>query len=200
MNLDHNGEKTFQITEDMMKQKHPLEWVAEEMRTQQNPYITLAENQMLFTNFPHGETVTQTMIKDMILKVEPNAILHNIHIEGAMRSQETEHAVPMTAFAIVEFHNPRHVQTVRKHLRKTWLQDKLLKIRTASDAKTETHKERTVIVANLDQNLKSIDLVNVMSKFGAVTSVELPTIDNVIQSQIKDKNLTKDHFLKESKR
>ena len=84
------------------------------------------------------------------------------------------------AYAIVEFLNPKHVQTIRRQLRKTWIGDKLLKIRTVSDIKGESHTDRTIIVGGLENNVDVHDLVNVFNNFGAVTSIELPTIDSVI--------------------
>jgi|DEB0MinimDraft_12_1074336.scaffolds.fasta_scaffold10827_1 hypothetical protein len=58
-----------------------------------------------------------------------------------------------TAYAVVEFLNKKHVQTVRRQLRKTWLGEKLLKVRTLADLKNETHTDRTIIVGGLESSM-----------------------------------------------
>ena len=49
-----------------MKQKHPLEYVAEEIRAQESPYQELAENRMILTNFPKDKAITQAYVTDLI--------------------------------------------------------------------------------------------------------------------------------------
>ena len=47
-----------------------------------------------------------------------------------MRGDKFDSSVPRTAYAIVEFEHPHWVESVRKGLRKYWIKDKLLKVKT----------------------------------------------------------------------
>ena len=51
--------RRLRITEDMSKKKHPLEYLAEDLRTRENPYTRLGESSLLLTNFPKGVEVTK---------------------------------------------------------------------------------------------------------------------------------------------
>jgi hypothetical protein len=44
--------KNIEITDEMAKQKHPLEYFAEELRAKENPYSRMQETSLLITNFP----------------------------------------------------------------------------------------------------------------------------------------------------
>jgi hypothetical protein len=50
------------------------------------------------------------------------------------------------SYVRVEFEMPKWVTSVRRGLRKQWLHDKLLKVKTLKDKKSESFKERTIIV------------------------------------------------------
>lgn len=45
-----------------MKQKHPLEYMAEGKRLAENPYSKLKENSLLITNFPKDVEITKAFI------------------------------------------------------------------------------------------------------------------------------------------
>jgi hypothetical protein len=50
------------LTETQMKEKHPLEWVAESMRIQENPYARMNDRSIMITNFPKGVNVTKKYV------------------------------------------------------------------------------------------------------------------------------------------
>lgn len=86
-----------------------------------------------------------------------------------------------TAYAIVEFEQEKSAAQVRRGLRKQWIHDSLLKVKTLADLKNEGHADRTVVVAGLASHYRPADVVNVLNNFGAVTSIELPTVDQLVQ-------------------
>ena len=60
-----------------------------------------------------------------------------------------------TAYIKADLGSKRQVQMVRKALRKTWLQDALLKIKTAEDVKAEVFDNRTIILHGIPKHLRS---------------------------------------------
>lgn len=46
----------------MSKQKHPLEYLAEDQRARENPYSRMQENSLLITNFPSDVKITKEYI------------------------------------------------------------------------------------------------------------------------------------------
>jgi len=89
-----------------------------------------------------------------------------------------------TAYAIVEFELEKSVAPVRRALRKLWVQDRLLKVKTIHDQKDESHKERTVVAHGLPSHLEPAKVAAAFARFGAVTAVELPTVDRVVEAQL----------------
>ena len=102
------------------------------------------------------------------------------------------------AYAIIEFETQRSVESVRKGLRKQWIKDKLLKLRTIEDF--ESFNDRSIVVTNFPSHIKQVDLINAFQSFGALISVEIPTVDAVINSRLEEQGVLTDHYLKESQR
>ena len=65
---------------------------------------------------------------------------------------------------------------VRRALRKEWINDKLLKVRTIEDKNLETHGLRTVILQNIPLSVQPDEIARSLSRFGAITEVELPKV------------------------
>ena len=192
--------QTINLTETQMKQKHPLEYVLEHTRSQENPYNRMNEISLMFTNFPENHNINQEYLKNLCAQVDKNAVIKKIVIQGSMRGDSETSSMPRTAYAIVEFELNRWVATVRRGLRKHWNGDKLLKVKTLKDLKNENFKERTVVVSGIQSHTNVNDLVNVFNNFGAVTSIELPSIDAVVKAQLEEKGLISDHFTKVSQK
>ncbi len=87
----------------------------------------------------------------------------------------------------VEVGSKRQVEMVRSGLRKTWIEDTLLKVRTAQDAKKESFDNRTVIVSGIPKHLRTEGILNYFVKdAGAVVGVELPT-ENAKLRQLRER-------------
>ena len=71
------------VTEAMSKKRHPLEYVAEDLRARENPYTRLGESSLLLTNFPKGIEVTKKYIQELCLAQEKGAVINRICIEEA---------------------------------------------------------------------------------------------------------------------
>jgi hypothetical protein len=74
------------------------------------------------------------------------------------------------------------VTEVRRGLRKKWIQDKLLRVRTLKDMEREGFNDRTIIITNVTPNISVQEVVNAFHNFGAITSVELPSIDSKVKA------------------
>ena len=129
------------------------------------------------------------------MKQDKSALINNIHIEYAIVGDDKT-IRNKVAYAIVEFEMPKWVTTVRRSLRKVWMSDKLLKVKTLKDRTQETFKDRTVIIDNIPSHITREELADHLSKFGAVTAVEAPTLDSYVDAQLEEKGLKKDHYSK----
>ena len=166
----------------MAKARHPLEYLADELREQVDPYARMNENCMLLTNFPKDIKVTQAYIKDLCLQHgDKTAVIDKIVLHDALLGDRIDRRNKV-AYAIVEFALPNHLTTVRRGLWKHWIQDKLLKIKTLKDAKNENHGERTIILQGFPSHMDQQDLATAMSGFGAILSIEAPTLDRYVQA------------------
>lgn len=83
---------------------------------------------------------------------------------------------------------------MQRVLGKKWMQDKLLRVRTLKDEKRESFDERTLILSNLKSFWRREDIVNAMHKFGAITHIELPSVDTLIKASVEHDHLTKQHL------
>lgn len=182
----------MELSDEMAKQRHPLEYIADYMRAQENPYKSMTHNSLLMTNFPSGVEVGETLITDLVMKGDPSSLIKSIEVKHALVGDNGVAA--QAAYAIVEFETSRSVENVRKGLRKHWIKDKLLKLRTLDDF--ESFNDRSIIVTNFPSHVKQVDLINAFQPFGAVTSVEIPTVDAVINSRLEENGALSDHYLK----
>ena len=175
----HAGQ--LEVTDDMARQRHPLEYAAEGLRRSENPYSRMNEKSLLITNFPKDMNITEAYIKDLCHKHGgENAMIKQIHLQEAMSGGSRE-CRERTAYAVVEFELERWVPMVRRALRKLWVEDRLLKVKTIKDQKEESHKERTIVAHGIQSHLDVEHLAAAFARFGAVTTVELPTVDRVVQ-------------------
>jgi hypothetical protein len=68
------------------------------------------------------------------------------------------------------------------------------------DIKNETFNSRTLIVSNIKQQWSSSQLITAFSEFGAVTHLELPSLDAVVNAKLEEKGVLTDHYLRQSKK
>ena len=61
-------------------------------------------------------------------------------------------------------------------MRKTWLHDSLLKVKTSDDAKAEAFDNRTILLNGLPKHLRAENILEYFgSDAGAIVGLELPT-------------------------
>jgi len=64
---------------------------------------------------------------------------------------------------------------VRSNLRRTWVHDALLKVRTSEEAKQEAFGNRTVVLSGIPKHLRPQTIIEHFGKnAGAVVGLELP--------------------------
>ena len=92
--------RKINITEEQMKDKHPLEYLFEDQRAYENPYIRMNDHCLMLTNFPEKMEVTKKLIRDLVIKANPHSVINDIFIKNAELDQSQ---ISRTAYAIVEF-------------------------------------------------------------------------------------------------
>ena len=187
----------LELTAEMTKVRHPLEYMAAPMRVAEDPYARMTENSLLLTNFPKGVKINEAFIMDLCLShSESPAIIQQIYIKECLPGAKPD-ARNAAAYAIVDFESPSHVKSVKRGLWKHWIKDKLLKMRTLEDREQENFHARTLIITDFASHCTGEDVTSVLSSFGAITSVEAPTLDAYVQAQLAEKGLMNDHYAKE---
>lgn len=58
----------------------------------------------------------------------------------------------------------------------------------------ETFRERTVVLTGVPSHIRPAELASEVAKYGAITSIELPTYDKVVQEQIDSKAAVNDSY------
>ena len=126
---------------------HPLETMAKTLRAKNDIYAQLKDNQVLLTNLPPNFNNEYQELADI------PAFLHkNVHRDLDILNVEVIDSLgtvgmrEKTAYIKVTVGNKRQVEMVRKQLRKTWVSDCLLKVKTPNDAKKEHFNNRTVLI------------------------------------------------------
>jgi len=90
-------------------------------------------------------------------------------------SLSTNELKQRTSYIKVEVGTKRQAQMVKSNLRKTWLHDSLLKIKTSEDAKSEAFDNRTVILNGLPRHLRVERIMEYFGKgAGAIVGIEMP--------------------------
>lgn len=124
----------------------------------------------------------------MVYQQEPDAIINRVDVYEAEvaghTTSEYKGKINRTAYAIVDFEFDDQLRSVRRGLRQTWMEDKLIKVKTLKDREHESHDARTVVLENLPANFEAAELLDRFGGFGAVTSFELPAIDQYIESKL----------------
>jgi len=90
-------------------------------------------------------------------------------------SLETQNLPKRTSYIKVELGSKRQAHQVKSALRKTWLHDSLIKVRTQEDAKAEAYDNRTVILHGLPKHLRAEIVLEAFGvQAGAIVGIELP--------------------------
>lgn len=119
------------------------------------------------TNFPGSKKVDKAFVLDLVRKIAPNAVLNRLELYEAERASapsfELRGRTSEVAYAIVDFEFDQHLKAVRRALRKTWLDDRLLKVKTLKDRELESHDNRTMVLEKIPKNFTAEELLNTMS-------------------------------------
>ena len=90
-------------------------------------------------------------------------------------SLESESLRAKTAYIKVTLGSRSQADLVQKKLKKVWLGDCLLRVKTQSDAKREHFNNRTIIIQNIPKHLTSDRALEVFGKeAGTIVGIELP--------------------------
>jgi hypothetical protein len=170
------------VTPEMAKRRHPLEYVTEHMRKHENPFNRMNENSLMLTNFPSQMVLSTSKVEGLVKQADKNAVVKSVHIQQAMRGDQAGTSGQRAAYATVEFSSGHNVASVRRGLRKHWIDDCLLKVKTLKDMKTEAFDDRTIVVNGVAAHADLVDLVNQFGRFGAITHIELPSVDSVVKA------------------
>ena len=119
-------------------------------------FRTLSATEVLITNLPTVGTLelaSEHSVKEFLIKtVHKDLQVKNVKFINAL---EATNLPRKTAYIKVDLGSKRQVQMVRKALRKTWLHDALLKIKTSEDVKAEAFDNRTVILHGIPKHLRA---------------------------------------------
>jgi len=162
------------LTNAELNQKHPGDIVSAIGRAQQE--YKLGKNEFLIFNIPKAMTKEQVlaMISLKGVQVQDFSLIKSL----------TEDA---NAFARVKVGSPAQVKTVKEKLRSHWVEDKKIKLKTQDELAYETFNNRTIIIQNIPNHYRTSTLTDYFSRFGAVTGIEMPVKNQLVESEIKHK-------------
>lgn len=69
-----------------------------------------------------------------------------------------------------------------------------MKVRTIKDEKRESFSDRTLIVSNLKSHWRREEIANAMHKFGAITHIEMPSLDTKIKASVEHDQMRRQHL------
>ena len=157
-------------------------------RALENVYSRLEDNQLLLTNFPTTQQISESWVMDLIQKHEPSLLVEKIQLTPTyLEDGRVSHA-------IISFESKGSVQVMKRALRKLWIDNRMLKMKTKADKFTEEFKNRTIIVTGFPNHVKDLELAEHFSQFGAVTHLEVPSQDAYIKAELERKGLLGDYF------
>lgn len=71
----------IEVTPEMSKLKHPLEYAAESLRLSENPYNKMNSKSLYITNFPKDVKITQEYVQNLCLeKGDRSALIKRIEV------------------------------------------------------------------------------------------------------------------------
>jgi RNA recognition motif-containing protein len=79
------------------------------------------------------------------------------------------------------------VKTLKEKFRNFWVEDRKIKLKTSEELGYESFDHRTIIVRNIPTHLKSKQLIEIFTSFGALVNIELPSKNIAIEEEIKNK-------------
>ena len=74
-----------EVTDEMAKKKHPLEYLAEHSRKHEDPFTSMNDRSVMLLNFPRELQVTEQYVRDLCGQADPEAVIERVRIRDAMR-------------------------------------------------------------------------------------------------------------------
>ena len=100
------------------------------------------------------------------------------------------------SYVLVQFGDQKDAEKVKRSLYNVWLEDKKIRVLNQKDVENETYDNRTIVVMNIPSHYKDKKLLKHFRDFGAITSIELPINNRLIEDYLKNKQ---DNFTAESR-
>ena len=166
----------FKQEDTMKKGEHPIEAMARVARAESDMYGSLKPNELLLTNLPiveAKELISEQSVADFLVEnVHKDLQVNKVKFHYSL---STENLKQRTSYIKVEVGSKRQAQLVKSNLRKTWLHDSLLKIKTLDDVKAEAFDNRTIILNGLPKHLNTQGILDYFGpKAGAIVGIEMP--------------------------
>ena len=76
---------TVEVTDEMAKKKHPLEYLAEHGRRHEDPFTSMNDRSVMLLNFPRELQVTEQYVRDLCAQADSEAVVETVRIRDAMR-------------------------------------------------------------------------------------------------------------------
>ena len=139
---------------------------------------------MLF-NLPNS--TTEESIRKLISS--KGVFVNSIKISKSLDDTQISHV-------LVQFGDQKDAEKVKRSLYNVWLEDKKIRVLNQKDVENETYDNRTIVVMNIPSHYKDKKLLKHFQDFGAITSIELPINNRLIEDYLKNKQ---DNFTAESR-
>ena len=139
---------------------------------------------MLF-NLPNS--TTEESIRQLISS--KGVFVNSIKISKSLDDTQISHV-------LVQFGDQKDAEKVKRSLYNVWLEDKKIRVLNQKDVENETYDNRTIVVMNIPSHYKDKKLLKHFQDFGAITSIELPINNRLIEDYLKNKQ---DNFTAESR-
>lgn len=74
----------MEVTDEMAKKRHPLEYLADHSRRHEDPYVRMNERSMMLLNFPRELQVTEQYVRDLCSAADSEAVIEKVDIREAL--------------------------------------------------------------------------------------------------------------------
>jgi len=84
-------QKKVTLSEEQMKEKHPMEYLAVGERRQMDIYRKVGDNQVLIFNMP--DEVKEGQVREIVMGAKKDAVIGNIQMKYALKDNKLAYAV-----------------------------------------------------------------------------------------------------------
>lgn len=133
-------------------------------------------NELMLTNFPQGRYLSEKELMATFSDEASGITPMNIRKQGSMIQEAV-------AYMTVEYESVQDAMKMAKKLKKTWIDDKLIKVRTMKDKHIEHFDNRTVVMKDIPTNIKVRHVLEFFKTFGVITNIEMPLKDSLQEAE-----------------